>query len=365
MTVSFGEIVALAKDRTPAGRRRLAGQFSDAFFANSGRFNTSERALALDILTGLLRDAALEVRQALAERLAHETQVPHQLIRALANDVIEVAQPVLTSSPVLHEADLMAVAQNKSEAYRIAIANRTQLSPALTDALVSRGEREVALTLLGNIALHIPESTLRLLAAQALEHGDIGTRIASRSELTTEIAEKIYWTIGEELRAQLGKRFPLDNSRINRALEEAVVNLAQRQSDPLRRRSVAERLIATGGVTPPLLIELLKNRGIDLFRELFAGLTKLKPSLVDVLCRNESSEPLALICRALGFSKTEAASFLMLAHDRVGQQKQFNPTHLSGALNVFGELTAGDAKTVLWQWQSDPSYLYALVQRNG
>ena len=363
MKTSFGDFVALARDRTPAGRRRFASEFAEAFLNSPGTFNEGERVMALNILSTLMQDAALEVRQMLAERLSHESGVPQKLLQALANDLIDVARPILQFSVDLGDEDIKVVIESKTTQHRQAIATRTVLSAEISDALVEKGEVVVALALLENLGLQIPESTMRKLASQALAHNEIGDHIAGRSELTSEVAEKIYWIISTELRTQITSRFTISEDKLNRALGDVVSALVSRQLQPGQRRSVAERLIATGRVDATLLIDLLKGRGTDLFRELLGGLTKFKPSLVDALCSDTGAEPLALVCRALGFNKNDAASLVMLVQDRLAGQSQFNPTQISGAMQIYSALTLGDARTVLWQWQSDPSYLFALVSR--
>lgn len=363
MTTPFGEIVALAKDRTAAGRRRMAVKFGDAYIVHATQFSPKERSIALEILATVLRDASLELRRELSHRLAQEDDVPHRLVTALAHDVIEVARPILQNSPDLTEDDLLGVLAKGSVQHRVAIAKRSSMGNRLIEALAGTREAPVALALLGNIAIHIPETALRALAAQALERGDIGEAIAQRSELTTEIAEKIYWLIGNELKAQIKSRFDLDGGKLDRVLQETVVHLAGRQTSPAMRRTVADRILASGKVDGPLMIDVLKNRGVDLFKDLLAGLTKFEPKMIDVLCGTECSEPLALVLRALGFAKTEAASLLMLVHDRIAGQTQFDPGALNDALSTFSRLTPGDAKTVMWQWQADPGYLLSLARR--
>lgn len=363
MTTSFSELVALAKDRSLSGRRRMAVQFSDAYLTASAQFTHRERTIALEILTSVLADASLELRRELSQRLAREGGVPRKLIATLANDVIEVARPILQHSVDLESGELLNVIRHKTTAHRIAIANRHSIDDNVIEALTEKGEIDVARALLNNIAIHIPDSALRRMAAHALESGEIGEAIALRPELTTEIAEKIYWMVSNEIKAQIKSGFDLDGNKLDKVLQETVEQLARRQSNPATRRNIAQRLIASGRVDAPMLIDILKNRGTDLFKELLGNLTKFEPKVVEILCRTECSEPLALVCRALGFAKTETASLLMLVHDRIAGQTQFNPASLADALTTFARLTQGDAKTVMWQWQSDPGYLFSLAER--
>ncbi len=363
MTTSFDEIAALAKDRTPAGRRRLATCFGDALFVHAVRFTSTERSMALEIMAALLRDAELEIRRELAKRFAAEPTAPRALVVGLAHDVIEVAQPVLLASPVLQDSDLVGVIEAHGTAHRMAIANRTQMPPRVADALAQTKEPLVAMTLLQNIAIHLPESTLQELAGQALDNAEISHCLALRPEMTPEIAETLYWLVSQELRQHLRQQFDFNPKVLDQALHEVVDKLVRREEDPATRRSLADRLIASGAVDAGFLIELLKSRGLDLFRTLMQELTQIEASALEVVYRPEGVESLALVCRGLGFSKTETASLIMLVRDRIAGEDRFDPANLADALTTFSRLTVGDAKTVLWQWQSDPGYLTDLAAR--
>jgi uncharacterized protein (DUF2336 family) len=248
-------------------------------------------------------------------------------------------------------------------AHRVAVANRTQMGTRVADALAQTKEPVVSMTLLQNIAVHLPETTLRELAAQAMESPEISHCLALRPELTPDVAEHIYWIVSQELRQQIKGRFDFSPALLDKSLHEVVNRMARRDADPATRRTMAERLIASGAVNGGFLIELLKGRGLDLFTTLLQELTQLQPEALNILFQPEGLESFALVCRALEFGKTETASLIMLVRDRLSGENQFDPSSLAGALATFGRLTVGDAKTVLWQWRSDPDYLISLTTR--
>ena len=357
MSTAFDEIVALAKDRTHAGRRRLAACFSDAFFIHAEHFSSDERSMALEIMAALLRDAELEIRKELSRRFAKEPSVPRSLVVGLAQDIIDVARPVLLHSPVLRDSDLIQVIEVRGIAHRMAIASRREIGSPVTDALAQLKEPLVAMTLLQNNSIRLPESTLRELAAQSLENAEISHCLALRPEITPELAEKLYWLVSHELRDILNKQFDLNPCVLDKTLQNVVDTLIKRDEDPEQQRDLAGRLIASGAVDAVFLIELLKNRGITLFHTLMEELTQIDHDKLQVIYKPEGLEALAIICRALHFTKTETASFIMLVRDRIAGEDRFEPEKLAAALTVFSRLTMGDAKTILWQWQMDASYL--------
>jgi uncharacterized protein (DUF2336 family) len=363
MRGAFAEIVALAKDRSPAGRRRLATGFGQAFFSHSADFNSEEKSIAYEILMVLLRDAELEIRRELAVHLAYEPSAPLGMVRMLAHDVIEVARPVLLSSQVLNENDLVDVISECEMAHRAAIAQRADLTENLCTLLVMRREPEVATALLGNIAVHLPAILLETLAKQAEQRFDIADLLLRRAEVTSELAAEMYWTVSNELRQQLIQRFDFPRAALDRALEKTVQALVMRDQDPASQRSLAEKLVKAGVVTPQWLLELARVRATHLFRDAFAGMTKLTPAALDALFQPEATEALALVCRALGFSKSDVSTMIILVRDRINGLSNFNPADLNDALQAYGRLSEGDAKTVLWQWQMDPTYLTQLHER--
>ena len=128
---------------------------------------------------------------------------------------------------------------------------------------------------------------------------------------------------------------------------------------------MADRLVDSGIVNAPFLISLLKNRGTELFRDIFSSLTRLSPEIIKKLSVVSAAEALALICRGLDFNKTETATLMMLIWDKIANESQFNPAALNEALHVHGKLTRGDALTVMHQWAADPAYLFTLEERQS
>lgn len=145
----LAKLFEMARDRTPAGRRVLADKVGDFYFAGHD-LSKREVDLVVDILRQVIRDAEMDVRLGLAQRLAVHDQAPHDLIVLLANDRIEIAEPVLLHSGVLQDADLIDIILRHADAHQIAVAKRPAVSAPVADALVEMGSVQVAETLLGN-----------------------------------------------------------------------------------------------------------------------------------------------------------------------------------------------------------------------
>ncbi len=128
------------------------------------------RAHVQDLLYRLAADEAERVRGAVAEVVADMPQAPRALILRLARDAaVPVSEPVLRLSPVLTDADLIGLlVEPPNAAAAAAIARRTHVSEALSDAVVCLADTQTVRALLANPGAALREATLDALLAQAL-----------------------------------------------------------------------------------------------------------------------------------------------------------------------------------------------------
>src|SRR5438093_7845825 len=94
--LSPADIAALAANPSASNRAAIAAKLAGAF--DRAPLTPAERRLAEDIFRALVRDVEVMVRHALAENLKTCEQVPRDLALALANDVAQVAAPMLEFS---------------------------------------------------------------------------------------------------------------------------------------------------------------------------------------------------------------------------------------------------------------------------
>lgn len=103
-------------------------------FSTSERPTAQERQQFSDLAIPLLAYASLRARRQAAATLSESALAPKELLLALADDLIEVAAPVLLRSPLLSSSDLSAVIENRGLGHARVIARR----PVLDDELVRR-----------------------------------------------------------------------------------------------------------------------------------------------------------------------------------------------------------------------------------
>ena len=113
-------LLALVRDKTEAGRRRLTGVIDDLFFAHRDVLSDRERALMAEILRQLVHAIELPVRRGLAERLAELPDAPHDMMLSLADDELEIVYARLIKGDVLHDRDLVELVHHRALEHQLA-----------------------------------------------------------------------------------------------------------------------------------------------------------------------------------------------------------------------------------------------------
>ena len=134
------------------GRRAvILRRVADLFVSTAGNLSNEQTALFDDVMRQLLDEIETGARARFAEYLAERPAAPPGILRELAlDDAIDVAAPILSHAELLDETTLVEGASSKSQAHLLAISTRKRIPESVTDILLERGDREVALSTAGN-----------------------------------------------------------------------------------------------------------------------------------------------------------------------------------------------------------------------
>ena len=185
---------------------RLGGRFA------AGGLDASEWQVLTDAFRVVLYDAEPLVRLVLAETVKLAPDLPRDVLLALARDRATVATPLLEHSPLLHEDDLLPIAQRYSPAHRFAIAGRRSLTAPVVTALCRHGESAVILRLLANDATVIPEQTLHTLLDRFSGQPGLVEAIARRRLLPVSIGSRLFGAARREEAARSALRLVSDRT---------------------------------------------------------------------------------------------------------------------------------------------------------
>jgi hypothetical protein len=252
----------LAADTDPKVRVVLARRIAAlAPGLAAGVHDRLQRILA-DALAALVEDQAVEVRAAIAEVVKDLPDAPRELILRLARDAaLPVAEPVIHFSPLLTEADLLALITAPPAAVtRRCVASRPWLSERVSDAIALSPDAEATEALLANSSAAIREATLDALAERAGAHPPWHAPLVRRPRLSLRAVRALGTIVAEHLLDALASRPDVDAAtaaalrsgvRARLAVAEPVESALERLTAALQRRdrpALLETLAEAAGV---------------------------------------------------------------------------------------------------------------------
>lgn len=355
-------LLAMARDKTRAGRAALAKAVGDLFFDRNDVLTDRERALMGDILRHVIHDVEMVVRRRLAERMA-QIDAPHDLIVQLANDEIEVAHPILQQSDILHDTDLVEIIHHRTLQHQLAIAMRRHLSETVSDALVETGNEDVIKLLLDNPDARISSGTMEYLVEQSRTVDTYQNPLLRRPDLEPDLARRMYWWVSAALRQHIVERFEISAETLDETLEDSVrevIGQMEAGQDASKPAELAERMHKAGHVTTETMIRVLRQGEIPLFEAMLGKLTGLRPRLLRRILFEPGGEALAVIGKAVDFAKADFATIYMLTRRARSADRTINPRDLTRVLALYDRIQAEVARSMLLRWQRNPEYLNAL-----
>src|SRR5690606_5463381 len=120
----------------------------------------SDREAAQKIMRVLANDSAELVRRALAVTLKSSDLLPRDVARLLAADLDSIALPIIATSPVFTDDDLIEIIRAGSAVRQIAIAGRARVSRDVADVLSADGCEHAVRTLASNDNADLSQSAM-------------------------------------------------------------------------------------------------------------------------------------------------------------------------------------------------------------
>lgn len=302
MTMSLVQLQMLARDRLPVKRHELLRALTDVFFKSARDWRRQERVLFDDILERVLDEVEPLARQELAERLAARADAPRRVVVKLAGDIIAVAAPVLTYSPVLQDDDLAPLARGKSQDHLLAIAKRSWVSERITDILVDRGDDLVLDSIAENLGVQFSRPCGAALVAKARKRETLWRRLAIRDDLPSCIADQMASVLANSMAAETSRRgVDLDATQSRVLLWEMKESLAARlRAATVRARPLDElmSLMAEGHLRLcDVVIELADADRVFDLAQLICGRVDFESHVFVRYLFAPNVEPLMKACR--------------------------------------------------------------------
>ncbi len=160
------ELTRLARDRAPARREALLAAVIDLYRAAGARAELALGEVFSDIVVYLVACLPDTAKPRAGALLADLSTAPHALVLRLAGAGGPLAGPLLQSSTVLSDDDLVDLVARLDEGGLAAVAARAGLSERVTDALVAKGGPALCRAVAANRSARLSRKCLaRIVAA--------------------------------------------------------------------------------------------------------------------------------------------------------------------------------------------------------
>ncbi|MBX2834059.1 MAG: DUF2336 domain-containing protein [Micavibrio sp.] len=341
---------AAAKDRAPEALAELTTAICELLDMS---LTARESELVADVMIGLIRQAEIDFRQAVAEKLSSLENVPLRLVLELSSDEISVANPILRHSEVLSDLDLIYIIKSKSNEHWQAIANRQKMSDQVMNMLADTGDVYTAVQLVQNQSIKLNEYVITALSDMAQENEVVARPLLRREEVPPTIAQKLYQFVGEELKFYINERYGITKGDVTEAIDNALLDLmdASENEDEFMPTMAmvkdAQRQKEKGLLTIPLMLGSLRRGQIKPFVAQFAQYTGLNvPSVLEILNQG-SGQGLAVACRAVGVAKEDFMSIFLLTNRMRNFERMVEIGDMTKAASYFIKLDRKMAQNIL------------------
>lgn len=207
-TRAFSTFRVLNGDSNIVERDQLFRNMAQLYSYVSDRCDDEQVAQYDEVLCQLAELVESEARAHVAKLLAPLDRAPGNVVVKLANDEIEVAQPLLEFSNVLSDDDLIEIIANQSEEHRVAIAGRQQVPERVGEAIVEHGETASVIKLVRNTNAEIGQQALERLAERAASDAAIAADLRGRDDLDWKGLSSKIEAVGDRVRETMSRIDP-------------------------------------------------------------------------------------------------------------------------------------------------------------
>lgn len=231
--------LVLARDKDIGVRERLAHKIGRLAPNLSGEERAHIRELTLEVIGILAADRTARIRQVIAESLRHSKDAPLEVIQRLARDAeIKVAGPILESSPLLTDEELIGIIRSKPiQGALEAIARRRRMGTPLADALVatalSAPDGVLAVTaLLKNHNAELDPATMERILDVAPRFGAWHAPLVDRPKLSGGMMRRLAKFVSHALLGVLKKRKDADPETVAAITTTEALRRADEEAAP-------------------------------------------------------------------------------------------------------------------------------------
>jgi uncharacterized protein (DUF2336 family) len=307
-------LVSLAENGSREAREALVAATAEQFLDEGNSPSLMERTLFSDILVKLYSFARQEVRLKLSAALAMADWAPIELIRELALDAYEIAEPIITYCPLLNDDILVEVVRACGFDHRMCVAERACIGEPVSKCLIDTQDTNIIAALAKNLTARISQKDFQRGMEALADVPNTLDAFVGRHDLPPSLIAAAYAIAGAETRASILARV---NPKVSELLQEIVGEattaavmeathrlfqrpLPKRAADAVRTASLKLDVRPTPGV----LVAALMRGERDTFIRGIAIILDLPVKAVGDKLANADIESIALATRGAQFSSS-------------------------------------------------------------
>lgn len=345
------ELEEVVQRGTRAKRAEALQRITALFLAGASRYSDEHVDLFDDVFGLLIEQIETQARAELSNNLAPVRNAPVNVLRKLAkDDDIAVAGPVLKLAAGLPEEDLLDVASTKGQAHLKAISRRPALGEAVTDLLVSRGDRDVARRVADNRGARISEKSFKHLVKRAEEDGILAEKVGLRPDIPAPLFRDLL----TKATAVVHKRLIASaNPEVRSAICDVLAKVSQEVGarvgprDYRAAQRVALSLEQAGQLDETALVSFCNEGKYEEVVAALATLAKVPLKVVDRLMGGDRPDPVLILCKAANLNWATVKAVILARPDGTGTSTQ----GLDEAFANFSRLSTSTAQRVVRFWQ--------------
>lgn len=202
----INELEFVLKDGSSERRLRTLQRLSELLLSCAKRLSSSQIGVFDDVLLRLLDCVGVRALTDLSVSLADLAAAPEQTVRRLAcHENPSVAGPLLAKSPILLDADLIEIANNRSQQHLLAVSGRQNLNEGLTDVILKLAGKDASRALAKNPSARFSSRGFAVLLATAGRDETVAESLGLRPDLPAATLQGLLSGVSETVRARLLK----------------------------------------------------------------------------------------------------------------------------------------------------------------
>jgi len=260
----------------------------------------------------LLDDPSPLVRQAMSDVFASSQKAPPVIVRALASDQFEVAQPLIERSPLLADEDLVDLVAAGKPPSQLAIARRPLLTTTVAAALSDLATADACLALLENGDADITLASVDRIIERFGHLAPIRENLLARDDLPMAMRQALLSKLSQTLAGFVAARQWLGSEHAEfatkDACEKATVALAADTSyDEVG--AFVQHLRHSGQLTAGMILRALLSGNVVLFEEALAELSSIPIDRVTAYVHDKNISGFRALYREAGLPEVAYPAF--------------------------------------------------------